>query len=272
MTRHREDEEHGRGSSRRRAKEAAQKTRVVKDKFQGEREAKAVNILPKNENQRKYIELLKTKTLVVAKGSSGTGKTWVSCTHAANRMLRGEIERIVLIRPYESVGKSIGMRPGTGEEKLLPLMQSMIQPLQDVFGKTHYEYLVEHQQIVLEALEDVRGRSYRNSVIVCDEAQNADIKTVQTLVTRIGEGSQLVLCGDGIQWQTDIKSQSGLEWLVEVIKKVRKDNPAYLDQEDINQLNNNIGVVTFTRDDVVRSGLTRLFVKIFDEESTNNKK
>ncbi len=241
--------------------------KVVKDKFQEEKAAKQVNIIPKNHNQKLYLDSLKRNKITVAKGSSGSGKTYVGCCYAGNKLLKGEVDKIILIRPYEQVGRSIGLRPGTSEEKLLPLMQSMLQPLEEMFGQGAFNYHLEHGNIVLEALEDIRGRSYSDAIVIVDEAQSCDMKTIQTLVTRLGENAQLILCGDGINWQVDIKGVSGLNWFTDTIKRLRKNIPNYLDKDDVNQLTNNIGIVHFTKDDVVRSGLTKMFVKVFDEES-----
>ena len=88
---------------------------------------------------------------------------------------------------------------------------------------------------------------------------------MKTLVSRIGEGSQLVICGDQASWQQDIKGDSGLTWLMDTVHEVRKDDPDWLNEEDKNNLYNEIGFVKFTKDDVVRSGISSLFVKIFDE-------
>lgn len=249
----------------RKDKIAAGEERVVKPKFQEENIAKIVELSPKTANQKQYIDLLKSKDIVYAIGSSGSGKTYVACTHAVNMLLKNKIEHIILIRPYEFVGRSIGLRPGSGIEKLLPIMQSMLDPIKAAIGAGKFEYALEHGQIVLEALEDCRGRSYKNSIIIADEVSNMDVKAMQTLVTRIDEGSQLILCGDTAPWQKDISGQSGLTWILNIISNIRKDKPDYLDDEDYDQLYNNIGIVNFTRDDVVRSGLSKLFVKIFDE-------
>lgn len=248
------------------AKKARGATKVINDKFLAEKEAKIINIVPRTENQVKYLDLLKTKQLVYAVGSSGVGKTFIACQHAVNKLLKDEVERIVLIRPYEFVGRSVGLRPGTTIEKLLPIMQSMLEPIKEALGEGKYNYALEHGQLVLESLEDCRGRSYKNSIIIVDESSNADKKTMQTLVTRIDQGSQLIFCGDTADWQCDIKGDSGLKWILELMQKVRSQKPDYLDQDDYNQLYTNIGVVTFNRHDVVRSGLARLFVKMFDEE------
>lgn len=240
-------------------------SRARKQKFTEEREAKVFQVEHKNENQKRYMHLLKTKQLVISHGSSGTGKSFLACVHAANEYLRGTYKKIVLIRPYEQVGKSVGLRPGTNEEKLLPLMQSMLQPLETVFGHGQLEYMLEHREVVLEALEDCRGRSYANSIVVVDECQNLDQRAAQALVTRLEESSQLIMCGD-YGWQTDIKGLSGLDYILSLVKKLKENKPTYLNQDDINTLNHKVGVVKFEQGDIVRSGLTALFVKAFDNE------
>lgn len=240
--------------------------RKIKEKFREIKDSKVFNIQPMNHNQARYLELLKTKQLVFSLGSSGAGKTFLACTYAVNEYLKGNVDGIVLIRPYEFVGRSTGLRPGNNTEKLLPIMQSMIDPIKQVLGEAEFEYALEHGKIILESLEDCRGRSYKKKFIIVDEASNTDIKAMQTLVTRIDEGSQMVFCGDSAEWQKDIKGESGLVWINNLITRLRRDKPWYLDQDDNDELYNNIGVVTFGREDVVRSGLAKLFVKVFDEE------
>ncbi len=240
--------------------------RKIKEKFRDIKHSKVFNIQPLNHSQVRYLELLKTKQLVISLGASGAGKTWMACTHAVNEYLKGNVDGIVLIRPYEFVGRSVGLRPGSNFEKLLPIMQSMIDPIKQVLGEAEFDYAVQHGKIVLESLEDCRGRSYKKKFVIVDEASNTDIKAMQTLVTRIDEGSRMVFCGDSAEWQKDIRGESGLVWIDKLITRLKRDKPWYLDQEDNDELYNNIGVVTFGREDVVRSGLAKLFVKVFDEE------
>lgn len=236
----------------------------VKEKFAEQRREHQLQVEAKTENQAKAIRAMKQNQVVILRGSSGTGKSFLACTHAANRYQRGEVKRIVLVRPYEHVGRSIGLRPGTGDEKLRPLMQSMLESLEKVFGKAHMEAKIAEGTIILEALEDVRGRSYANSVVILDEGQNADKSAMKALLTRLEETSQLIICGDGKQ--KDTKSDSGIDWAVNLIEKVRKEKPSYLNEADMHNAYNNFGVITFTNDDIVRSGMTALMVKIFDEE------
>lgn len=242
--------------------------RAVKQKFEEQRKNNYFKIEPKTPNQERALYYQTNCQIVVNYGSSGTGKTFLACVHAANELTTGQIRSIVLTRPPEGVGKTIGFRKGDTNEKLAGPYQSMVEPLKQVLGSSQYEMFVKQGAIRLEPLEDVRGRSYTDSCIIVDEASNTDVKSMQTLVTRVGNGSQVIFCGDTASWQKDIKGQSGLDWIITLIKKLRREAPNYLDREDIGNLNHNIGIVEFTKDDVVRSGITKLFVKAFDAEES----
>lgn len=235
---------------------------IVKEKFQQVRAAKIVDIQPKTAAQGLALKAVKQCQVVVLHGSSGTGKTHIACTFAANEYLRGSFDRIVLVRPYEHVGKTIGLRPGTGEEKMKPLMQSMLQMLSKVFGGAELEAKISAGNVVMEAVEDVRGRSYERSIVIVDEAQNLTPHAMKALLTRINEDSQLILCGDGKQ--KDTKDVSGINWIIDTMKNIRKNRPDYLTDDDMDIAYNNFASVEFTADDIVRGGFTKLMVKVFD--------
>lgn len=239
--------------------------RCVREKFAEEQEAKYFIIQPKTQNQEKAIGFLKSRNTVFLTGYSGSGKTFLACVHAANQLTMNRIDKIVLLRPSEGMGKGIGYRKGDTMEKLSGPYQSMIEPLKMVLGANVFEIHLKRGNIVMEPMEDVRGRSYRRSVIIVDEASNTEKKDMQTLVTRLGEGSQIIFCGDTAPWQQDIRGVSGLTYILRSIKDLRSEQPEFLDDEDMDHLMNNIGIVEFTREDVVRSGITKLFVKAFDE-------
>jgi len=237
----------------------------IKEKFVEEHKQKVYDIKPITDNQALYMKLLRTKAFVVASGSSGTGKSFLACIHAANQYLKNEVERLVLIRPYEHVGRSIGLRPGTGNEKMRPLLMSMLQTIELVVGKPHMEYMIAKGLLVMEALEDIRGRSYSNSILLVDESQNVDISAMKALLTRSGENCQIIMCGDSLQ--QDTKGVPGIAWVINLVEKAKQQKPAILNVDDVETLFNSIGHVEFTMDDIVRSGMCSLFVKLFDWEN-----
>lgn len=231
-------------------------------KFVEARSRKTLHIEAKNPNQAKALECLKKNQQVILGGAAGTGKTFLACTHAANEYLLGNVQQIVLIRPAEPLGKTIGFKKGSQFEKLQPLMQTMLDDLALVLGKPELDYMIENQKLILEAAEDVRGRSYKNSIVVVDECQNLDVAGMKAMLTRMENDSQLILCGD---WkQQDLKGTSGLKWMYDALDNVRRMRPFYLDTEDMNQALTNIGTVIFTNEDIVRSGLTKFWCKVFD--------
>lgn len=210
-------------------------------------------LLPMNNAQSELLEALKFNTMIVASGSAGTGKTLLSIWHAAKRLYYGDIKKIVLIRAYQPLaGRSIGFLPGTLDEKLLPFYQQMIDYLNDYLGPASTEIHLKNKTIEICSLETIRGRSWSDSIIIVDEAQSLYVQEVQALVTRIGQNSQMIFCGDDSGIQTDIiKGMNGLSYLSELVKKYYISDTKF---------------VKFNRDDIVRSGITREFVVAFEDE------
>lgn len=206
-----------------------------------------------NDNQNKFLEALKYCTLVVAQGSAGTGKTFVCCWHAARKLFFKDIKKIVLIRAYQPLaGRSIGFLPGEQEDKLKPFYQQMLDYFEDFLGKGTVEVALKNKDIEICSLETIRGRSWENSIIIVDESQSLHVPEVQALVTRVGENSQMIFCGDNSGLQTDIKgAMDGLTYLQKLVDKYRISDSAF---------------INFTRDDIVRSGMTKEFVIAFETE------
>jgi len=210
-------------------------------------------LLPKNENQRILIDALKYDKLVVAQGSSGVGKSLIGVWHAAKQLNAKQIKKVVLIRAYQPLaGRSIGMLPGTAQEKLLPFYQQLIDYFEDFLGKATTEIHLKNGSIEICSLETIRGRSWDDAIILVDESQCLYVPEVQALVTRVGETSQIIFCGDDTGMQTDVKNgMNGLRYLKKLTEKYNISSTAF---------------VNFTREDICRSGLTKEFVIAFEEE------
>lgn len=216
---------------------------------QEEVEAKVQHIQPMNENQQAYIKSLVFNAISVGRGSAGTGKTYLAARVAANKYLRGEIDKIVIMRPLVGMGKSSGFWPGTIREKLEPYLLPIINNIKAVIGDAKFE--ADYKKgIDIQPMEAVRGMSFdERTFIIVDEAQNCTPDEIRSLVTRLEEGSQVAFCGD--DKQKDIPGLSGIVYLCNLIQK--NDIPK-------------CGVTVFTPEDIVRSGLTRVFVELFEEE------
>lgn len=231
----------------------AQKTRsqmVKKEKFQRN---EFPQLHPKNENQKIFLDSLKYDSMVVAEGSAGSGKTLLACWHAAKKLHYGDVKKVVLIRAYQPLaGRSIGFLPGSLAEKLQPFYQQMLDYFEDYLGKATTEIHLAQGTIEICSLETIRGRSWSDAIIIVDESQSLFVPEVQALVTRLGEGSQMIFCGDDSGIQTDVKGgMNGLTYLSKVVEKYQIPEVSF---------------VRFTREDICRSGITKSFVIAFEDE------
>jgi len=215
---------------------------------EAENAGKIVNLVPLNDNQKLYIDALKTHQQIIVLGPSGTGKTFVAATYAANLYANRTISKIIITRPAVSVGKSLGALPGTLDEKFGPWLSPVLSVLEEQLGKGVVETGVKNGNIQMAPLEYMRGSSFKDAFVLADECQNLDIAQFKMLVTRIGENCTLVMNGD-IR-QSDIKEQSGLSKAIHLAKKFNID----------------ACVVEFGIDDVVRSDICRQWLEAFYEE------
>jgi len=221
-------------------------------KFKGAAEegaSKTAPLVPLNDNQKAYIKALKTNQQVIVLGPSGTGKTYIAATHAANQYALKRISKIIITRPAVSVGKSLGALPGTMEEKFGPWLSPVVSVLEEQLGKNKVETDIKNGNIVMAPLEYMRGSSFKDAFVLADECQNLDVAQFKMLVTRIGDNCHLVMNGD-IR-QSDIKEQSGLSKAIHLAKKY----------------NINASVIEFSIDDVVRSDICRQWLGAFYEEN-----
>lgn len=205
------------------------------------------HIQPKTENQSLLIEAIMRNEIIIAEAPAGCGKTFVVGGLAAKFLSQGDVERIILTRANVHVGKSLGMLPGTVNEKMEPLLAPILSVLKERMGDGLYGYNRAKEKIFIQPLEYIRGNSFKDSFIIIDEAQNLTIDEVQALVTRY-ESGRIVFIGD--TFQTDIKGENGLAWLERFAQRHNLDYP----------------VIKFTLDDVVRSDLVKKFLKALYSE------
>jgi phosphate starvation-inducible PhoH-like protein len=155
------------------------------------------------EKQQQYQKLIDEKTITVCQGPAGTSKTFTACYAALKLLSEEKFERIVLVKPIEEAGEKLGFLPGTVDEKIQPYLESYINNMGKIIGHQAVGFLMSTGKIVFKPLAYLRGVSLDYSMIMCDEAQNLDMRQLILLTTRLGHKSKLVIMGDVSQY--DIK-------------------------------------------------------------------
>lgn len=212
------------------------------------RTPKPFHVQPKNLKQQWLLDSIRDYPITVTIGCAGTGKTYCSSSMVASMFLTGKYDKIILTRANVATGKSLGHFPGTVQEKMAPWLLPITSVLEGCFGKGFYGYLVGKETIEIQPLETIRGRSYENSLVIVDEAQNLTMDEIKAITTRLGENSKMVLCGDPDQ--NDLGKESALKRFAEICKKHDIDIP----------------IIEFGVDDIVRSDIVARIVRMLMKE------
>ena len=192
---------------------------------------------PMTHPQEELIESIHSNPVTIAYGSPGTGKTLLALHEFIWLLHWGKTDKVLYLKPNTPVGKSIGYLPGTVEEKLDPLLYPVKDNLSNFCSDGKSDIMIRKKQIEAFPLEYVRGRSIRDTCVILDEAQNCTSTEVKTVISRIGEGSKLVITGDAKQRDTKYEGKSGLE---DAVRRLR-GLPI-------------VGLIEFFPEDVVRTG------------------
>lgn len=221
-------------------------TRVIKDKFQAQR-AEIPPIVAKTAKQRHYLQLLNDPDIqvILCLGLHGAGKTFCASAVAADKFRKGQIEKIIVARPYVQTGRTSGYKPGTSLMKLYPYVRNVLDTIKKRIGSAAYDIALKDGEggaIEVQEVESIRGRSFdEKSFLILDEGQQTTPDEMKSIVTRISDQCKLVVCGD-IR-QKDIKGESGMEWLLSFSERHKLKG---------------IGIIDFSDpDDVVRGGFVR---------------
>jgi phosphate starvation-inducible PhoH-like protein len=195
---------------------------------------KEISFEPRTENQKKLINEIKKNTVVIATGPAGTGKTLVSVAIAAQMLLNKEIEKIVITRPIvEAVEESLGYLPGDKDDKTSNYIVNIKDSLSKFFSIDLIESLFLNQVIDVVPLAYMRGRSLEDSIIICDESQNATFEGLHMLLTRIGKNSKVILNGDTSQIDLRPRHRSGLEKIMNALRNLEDVGFVEFDTSDI---------------------------------------
>lgn len=202
----------------------------------------------RNAAQDAYIRVLARHELVFAEGPAGTGKTWLAVGHAVQLLEQGHVERLILSRPAVEAGEKIGFLPGDMREKVDPYLRPIYDALYDFMEGRLVERALQTGVIEIAPLAFMRGRTLSNALILLDEAQNASSMQMKMFLTRLGEGSRMIITGDPTQIDLPSGQTSGFGEAIALLKDVE-----------------GIGHVKFGHQHVVRHDLVRRIVQAYEE-------
>lgn len=189
-----------------------------------------------NPRQVELLHKIETSEITIISGPAGTGKTWTSCYYAAKSIMEHKYERIILTKPIQESGEKLGFLPGSIDEKIDPYLQSFLDNFKEMVPATTYKNLMDKKRIIFEPLAYMRGRNFHNCLLLGDELQNADLKSLMLYVTRMGKNSKIIMSGDVSQY--DINSNKvSLPFFIDNILK---------DVEGVSKF-------SFTNSDIVRN-------------------
>src|ERR1700759_2693096 len=204
------------------------------------------SVRARNAAQHAYLQAMRSHELVFAEGPAGTGKTWLAVGHAVSLLEQGKVERLVLSRPALEAGERLGFLPGDMREKVDPYLRPIYDALYDFMDGRMVERGLQTGMIEIGPLAFMRERTLSKASILLDEAQNATAMQMKMFLTRLGEGSRMMVNGDTSQIDLAPGQKSGLGDAIGLLKSIPR-----------------IGHVRFTHVDVVRHDLVRQIVEAY---------
>ncbi len=190
-------------------------------------------IEPRTEAQKAYVANLFAHELGFGIGPAGTGKTYLAVAVGVTMFISGAVEKIILSRPAVEAGERLGFLPGDMKEKVDPYMQPLYDALNDFLPAKQVQKLLEEKRIEIAPLAFMRGRTLSNAFVVLDEAQNATAMQMKMFLTRLGEGSRMVVTGDRTQIDLPRGVPSGLQEAERILKGVRGVTFNYFTAKDV---------------------------------------
>jgi len=204
-------------------------------------------IVPRSQTQIAYMHALNRDDVIFALGPAGTGKTYLAVAQAVSQLIHGSVDKLILSRPAVEAGERLGFLPGDMKEKVDPYLRPIYDALYDTLPAEQVERRIASGEIEIAPLAFMRGRTLANAFIVLDEAQNTTIAQMKMFLTRFGENSRMVVCGDPKQVDLPQPGASGLADAVARLKGVA-----------------GISTITFNIADVVRHPIVGRIVEAYE--------
>lgn len=209
--------------------------------------ARGKPVKAKTVGQKKYVDAIRKNTIVICTGPAGTGKTYLAVAMAVKALRAHEISRIILTRPAVEAGEKLGFLPGDLQSKIDPYLRPLYDALYEMMGAENVARQMEKMTIEIAPLAYMRGRTLDDSFIILDEAQNTTPEQMKMFLTRLGNGSKIVVTGDLTQTDLPDGKKSGLSAAVRILRDI-----------------DGIGIHEFTERDVVRHRLVQKIIMAYD--------
>ncbi|HLD45367.1 MAG TPA: PhoH family protein [bacterium] len=204
-------------------------------------------IFPRTPGQLDYVRTIMSNDITLGIGPAGTGKTYLAMAVGMSKLLRGEVERIILTRPAVEAGERLGFLPGDLAEKVNPYLRPLYDALHDMIDHERAARMMASGQIEIAPIAFMRGRTLNDSYVILDEAQNCTPEQMKMFLTRLGENSQAVVTGDITQIDLPCHTRSGLVQALSILKNI-----------------NGIVIHEFDENDVVRHPLVVAIIKAYE--------
>jgi phosphate starvation-inducible PhoH-like protein len=192
-----------------------------------------IQVRPKTDGQRRYVDAMRAHDLVFCLGPAGTGKTYLAVAGAVSALKAGRIKRIVLVRPAVEAGEKLGYLPGDIQAKVNPYLRPLLDALHDMMGFEQVRRFMTNDIIEIVPLAFMRGRTLNDSTIILDEAQNTTVAQMLMFLTRLGQNSKMVVTGDESQVDLPDPAGSGLIDAVRKLGGLEGISVVHLDKTDI---------------------------------------
>lgn len=221
-----------------------------KAKYRSTEKRHNICIKPTTINQSRALDSFRNNIITVLYGSAGVGKSYLSTLFAMDQITLGNYDRLIICRANVPTGRTLGAFPGTIEEKLYPWLSHIIGYCKDCVGVGVVDTWMrgDHPKIIMEPIETIRGRSYDNSIMLIEEAQQLTFEEIKAISTRIGRNSKMIMTGDPSQRDT---KTTALEEFITIMRKY-----------DVQGFD----AIRFTPDDIVRSDIVKSIILAFENE------
>jgi len=190
-------------------------------------------VRPRTDGQARYVRAMRDHDLTLCVGPAGTGKTWLGVGMAVSLLRQSQVKKIVLVRPAVEAGERLGFLPGDLIAKVNPYLRPLFDALNDMMEPEAVKRYMENDIIEIVPLAYMRGRTLNNAVIILDEGQNTTVPQMKMFLTRMGNGSKIIVTGDVTQVDLPKQTRSGLTDAIHRLRDVERIAIVYLDEHDI---------------------------------------